>query len=673
MTKRIIILFFALTAAACSRTPSDLEQSLRFAGGNRAELEKVLNHYRASGDKQKLKAAKYLIANMPLHVTHVGNQIDEYRNLLLANDVAKQNVVLDSLWNSIKDTVPAPQKVSHTSVVNAQFLQNEIDEAFLAWDRAPWKDSISFDVFLHHIVPYSINDEPLFPYRKMMCEKYAPLIEGIQSPKIAFDVIYYKIVKDYKLGNLAFPYTPDPVMNDRLMRGQCEDRTLFVVSVARALCIPAAFDHVTSFSNYSDKGHSWVTYIGGDGTKVFTVGKSFQYTDVQNILIDSVSYNNGLIDGLSIGSDFKYDYKRTGHNMDSVKTIAKIWRKSFQHHVKKGVDYQNKLISTYFPIHSEDVSRYYDLSNHTFRFVLEKPIRETVYLCTFLSGQKWVPVDASRPKGKKVKFKNVSKSIVYSPMYINVEGDLAPAGNPVIFYHDNTQKVLNPVYSQTESVTLLRKYTLPSLWIPRWLKAVKCRFELSDDPDFNPDATVLMYEISEIPVGSQLIDVNPAKAYRYARFMKPANEVYDPRNNNIEMAEISFYATSESGVRQEVSGVPFGKLTTGANIQHAFDKDYLSKVEIKAGEWFAIDFGNPQYVTSFEYRLRNDANFVEKGHHYELFYYDMEWKSLGVRFPKTYYLTYDDVPKNALLWLRDYSKGKEERIFTYENDKQVWW
>ena len=31
------------------------------------------------------------------------------------------------------------------------------------------------------------------------------------------------------------------------------------------------------------------------------------------------------------------------------------------------------------------------------------------------------------------------------------------------------------------------------------------------------------------------------------------------------------------------------------------------------------------------------------------------------------------MPRGALYWLRDLSKGKEERIFSYEDGKQVWW
>lgn len=37
------------------------------------------------------------------------------------------------------------------------------------------------------------------------------------------------------------------------------------------------------------------------------------------------------------------------------------------------------------------------------------------------------------------------------------------------------------------------------------------------------------------------------------------------------------------------------------------------------------------------------------------------------------YLEYDNVPDNALLLLRNLTKGKEERIFTCEDGKQVWW
>jgi hypothetical protein len=36
-------------------------------------------------------------------------------------------------------------------------------------------------------------------------------------------------------------------------------------------------------------------------------------------------------------------------------------------------------------------------------------------------------------------------------------------------------------------------------------------------------------------------------------------------------------------------------------------------------------------------------------------------------------IVFEDVPKDALYWLRNHSKGTEERPFTYENGKQIFW
>ena len=45
----------------------------------------------------------------------------------------------------------------------------------------------------------------------------------------------------------------------------------------------------------------------------------------------------------------------------------------------------------------------------------------------------------------------------------------------------------------------------------------------------------------------------------------------------------------------------------------------------------------------------------------------------GFDAPSLGVLYVDNVPTNALLLLRNHTKGKEERIFTYENGEQVWW
>ena len=53
--------------------------ALRYAGENRIELQKVLNHYRTEyKDRQKLKAARFLIRNMPLHKSFESGYYESY-------------------------------------------------------------------------------------------------------------------------------------------------------------------------------------------------------------------------------------------------------------------------------------------------------------------------------------------------------------------------------------------------------------------------------------------------------------------------------------------------------------------------------------------------------------------------------------------------------------------
>ncbi len=65
--------------------------------------------------------------------------------------------------------------------------------------------------------------------------------------------------------------------------------------------------------------------------------------------------------------------------------------------------------------------------------------------------------------------------------------------------------------------------------------------------------------------------------------------------------------------------------------------------------------------------------FIHVGDLYELYYYSScGWKSLGKQRADDFQLIYE-VPANALLWLRNISRGNEERIFVYKKGKQIWY
>lgn len=64
---------------------------------------------------------------------------------------------------------------------------------------------------------------------------------------------------------------------------------------------------------------------------------------------------------------------------------------------------------------------------------------------------------------------------------------------------------------------------------------------------------------------------------------------------------------------------------------------------------------------------------LKEGKEYELFYWQDEWKTVGRKIATSEPLIFKDVPAGRLFWLVQTDSRKEERIFTYEDNKQIWW
>ena len=90
--------------------------------------------------------------------------------------------------------------------------------------------------------------------------------------------------------------------------------------------------------------------------------------------------------------------------------------------------------------------------------------------------------------------------------------------------------------------------------------------------------------------------------------------------------------------------------------------------------WVGLELPQPSDVARIRYMPRNDGNSIEIGDDYQLQMYDNgTWTTLGWMTAKDTKLVFKNIPSGGLYLLRDRTKGEEERIFTYENGKQVWW
>ena len=142
-------------------------------------------------------------------------------------------------------------------------------------------------------------------------------------------------------------------------------------------------------------------------------------------------------------------------------------------------------------------------------------------------------------------------------------------------------------------------------------------------------------------------------------------EIYDSFKNKLTPKRIF---SSESNVLNEM---------LGNKIQQMFDGNVLTFYTnyTKKSTWIGVEFENPVSISQISFLPRNDDNFIREDEIYQLYYWCKdEWHLLQtMKGKKDGILTVNNVPQNALLLLHNATKGKEDRIFTYENDNQVWW
>ena len=71
---RIVSLFIAviLLLSSCN---DELNRSLDLSDSNRQELEKVLDHFKNDSNPLKYEAAKFLIENMPYHLSYYDSTV----------------------------------------------------------------------------------------------------------------------------------------------------------------------------------------------------------------------------------------------------------------------------------------------------------------------------------------------------------------------------------------------------------------------------------------------------------------------------------------------------------------------------------------------------------------------------------------------------------------------
>ena len=634
---------------------TSLEVALRSAGDNRGELEKVLCYYkRKNTDSLKYKAACYLIENMPFHRYSVGEQLENYKSYyawLKKSKGKEPQQVADSV-KKVYGPMKEPNKIRDIMEIDSAYLCHNVDWAFKVWQEQPWGKSISFDVFCEYLLPYRIGDEPLVYWREMYYAKYNSLLDtlrmsdslDIEDPVVAANYLinklpdkwhYYTSTTPYSFGHIGPEYV-------QYLSGTCREVTDFAVYLFRALGIPCAIDFVPVRS-YVNAGHFWL--VAWDKT-----GEAYMANFPENLGMVRKNWWYRWDDSPKV---YRYTFDI---NKELYEQMAK---------------YNEKVYSFWSLPKFMDVTYEYAYSFEKELVIpLEKLYRNQcsgriAYLCV-TNRDNWIPVDWTEFDAQHLAFRNVRRgTLMRVATYEN--GTLNFLTDP--FYVDKQKKEQHyfSIEGNTQDVVLYAKCNIEgeNMFRARMIGGV---FEGSNQLDFAVSDTLFIIQCKPDRLNTT-VRSSSNKEYRYIRYVGPPGGLCN-------VAEVAFYEKNDTlPLSGKIIGTPGCYQHDGTHeYTNVFDgKTWTSFDYFKfSGGWAGLDLGRKVQIDRIVYTPRNRDNYIRPGDIYELYYCDRYWKSAGRIKATVDSLVYRGIPQNVLLFLRNHTRGVDERVFVYEKGEQLW-
>lgn len=674
MNNRIkIILMGWLVITACSRYSKDTEEALSLAGDNRGELERVLEHYREQKNRLGIQAAQYLISGMAEHFAYDTADLHIYRPILHQSKLFKRFPLeeknrIKGEWNEMLKSYPMKKhifdrRISDVHVITSEYLIEHIDAAIQTWVHSPFRDSISKADFFEYILPYRKKEGSVIEnWQSVFTDRHPDFPSSYRH--LPVKSLVDSIMKQYRffvLSNLMLDY-PFLTLNDLMLAegSSCHERAWFNTLLFSSLGIPVTYDFIPAWANRFTN-HAWNTVRWGN---TFYAFEQFWQNDGRQWRLKSI-YNN-------IAEDVRGKFK-----------IPKVFRYSYQPQ-KEGPLYDDRVniedIPPFFRNpHQKDVSHEYFKVRDV--HIEVEPISDApyCYLCVY-NDNLWKPVQWGVHANGKAVFKGMGCNIVYLPAFFE-HGFLMTAGSPFILQEDGHIRLLTA--SQSEETIHCRQLRENRIWDQQLGEPLMgARIQVANRSDFS-DAVNLV-EISKPIALSDTFYIDHPDQYRFIRFLYRHQE---PDESELETYHlVPLYGRLTEMIIHSDNRVLRGNVICSENIdrnnaRRAFDNNWYSSVRqlwftdnSDQEVWVGLDFGQPEHISKIEVVDFNDNVYVYRRKVHELFYWgDHQWNSLGTKRSEDGTLTFDSVPKNALLWLRFGDSGLKERIFTYENEQQVWW
>ncbi|MBO7415413.1 MAG: hypothetical protein J6U22_02450 [Bacteroidaceae bacterium] len=274
----------------------------------------------------------------------------------------------------------------------------------------------------------------------------------------------------------------------------------------------------------------------------------------------------------------------------------------------------------------------------------------------------WSIVDWGMARFGKARFRDMGVNVLYCVFGVTENGYEALC-DPFILRKDGTVGYIVPDHGNLRTVEVRRKYPQSTNVVNMRRRLLGGRIECADRPDFTDARTLSVIDTVIIPDRIGIVS-GPHRYWRY----RGADGTYG------SLSELTFFLNDSTVM--EGRAVCCGDVPEEV-ARLAFDGDRLTNFESgnPDGAWVGADAGSPVRVTSVRIVPRSDDNDICPGDEYEFKYWDGDvWVSSG-RFTATdNVLRFDSVPSGTLMWMRDYTRGWDERPFMTDGSGNVeWW
>ena len=166
--------------------------------------------------------------------------------------------------------VPAAQRVGMQFLIThmpdrdlknltADFLLENVQLAYQAWEESPWKNELPQEIFLNNVLPYANINEGRERWRKEFYEQFKPLIKAAKTPAEAAAILNQQIFPLLKVRYSTQRRRADQSPAESIKTGlaSCTGLSILLIDACRAVGVPARFVGTPLWTNKTGN-HSWV-------------------------------------------------------------------------------------------------------------------------------------------------------------------------------------------------------------------------------------------------------------------------------------------------------------------------------------------------------------------------------------------------------------------------------